>query len=1184
MATAGLGERIDNPNLRGDDGMTSELALWPTDKGYGPHPGVSLPADMHRPITSLTLAEGFEVDIDRLLPVVREHVEKRNTWHTSILPPQIKRNLQVEWEALKTHFAALDETPEGITPRLVQYETERHSAALRHFQQGLDMKHELFKTPKGAQEFQIKFRNVKENAIGTMKMTIEQAVAQAHDYWKEHNRRFGREYLDINDRIDDEIRLFGVLSTDEKGIYGLHAEVTQMAPDQVFDIAVVGADTLDFIAYANDFETEAYRRGEAPANRTLTQGGQGLTGVLPGMTIMPNDVRYSQTMRNPMDILRRIATFGAHFVLQHDDWGKPRRGIRQPEVQVIAMPEDDWVTITASDALAACLRFDNSGELSALHDDFLENLRSQAQIFGGHITDAPDPFLWKTDARSLRGVTMMTNPDAFSVVEHWGDQDLVWRSPEWDADFARKAASCMTTTPEQLRLISRLLESLKSVYHTRPSAMPQDEVDRSNAFLQLLAGLAPGPSGIVPADEEWGGPDLSDQAIRAFFGDATRRPSKPWFMGSIWAMMSFLKHGYGKLMVNTWSYGDIDYEATKVALKQLWEDNRKMFPDNVLASAAFTPYHHRVRDDDTNRMIAVFSSLLDHVKYPIFYTAAPRPARDIDLGPLATATGLGEAELDAIFEEPIPASLVPLADENNRAAVAVVSEGFEKLRPEAAGGPVGPDTTFGEFINQEFDRTPGVDARRNLLVGVIDLANLYGSDDATDFRAIPKLTAELIQTLKKTPARRGEVLGPEVRDSVNLRLTVSGKYFSSEPLDRLAIAPADPKNPTVPLSLELQRGEAGESIEIYPEARGGLQDTIFAHAGLTRVQASTVVGDRNTVTEEQQPQYIGPAGYVTGGPYQVIQQSRDREGNVTIEIKDRRFMLKRFAELKEMIMTPFERLCAFSMLLTRVHRRSLAVWLKIGCPIPMNFLGVNPFIRLETQAMLFARSGGAAGFYGFNFADTLFQLDASHKEWLLNFTMWGGGFIPAPENLFWKPDAKFAGYRSGLGRRPFREPADYDASGDTDFDFDRKPDMFVMDLPISWDREMLMKEAPTVHMFGPPDKQFFRWKYSDNNASLRMTKPSFPSWFFYNNIFNFGAINDRATFDDSSFELLRQSRWFPGVSKLRAFRLWDHVQGRYAMAYEGSGYIDRAGPPPVKAMLNGKLTFGKKRAFGDITA
>ena len=1154
-----------HPNLLGETAQKIEFPLQPALDGYSVGNDITMPPEMHRPFTALTLDEGMRVEVEQILSLVLTYIEDPNSWHTRALPARVVQSLQVEWEALTTHFNMLDHTPEGVKPRLVQIEVEKHARRLKHYQQGLDMRGEFFKTQKGMAEFQIKLESIRQNSKGTANVIIANALAEAHAYWQEHERRYGRVYGGIDDRIDEEIRTWCILGLDEKGIHKIRSEISDSVGGHPrspnFNMGVVPRGFFTFLAFAHQYETEAYRRGDASTQRTLQGGGDAMRGVL-DVPLYQDNPKAPQNMQvEKIDFFRRIWMGGHYAELQYNDWGEPNvAGIREPEIKVVSFPEDDWVKISASWCLDNCTRFDHTGRLSDEHQRLLDDLEAQARAFGGLNTEHPDPFLWKIHGQRIRnlGMNQTLKGADFALVEYPGDVDEEHRPFKWDAEFAIHCAMRLGLSEEEADAITTLLNAIESVYEISPSAISDTDATRISGHLDTLAR-----AGI---DEEWGGPDCS--------GLGGTFPSKPFFFGSIPAMMSLMKSRQ-HAKYEQWGYKNMDYDRTAMALRHLWHALKNGFPKHTLANSVYTPHHYRVKDDEVNQMNAMFT-MLDHVKYPIFWT---RLARNVQ------RPGEGTGRFTLFVKGMFPAGLFPdetpvalrslLGDEPS--GLETLEKGFKVLRPDEAGGQVAPDAEAGDFLGRYLNDGRGtVDKKRNFLAGLMDLAALYQGHDSSDFRSgqIPKLTDELIEALENTDApvgRRTGALSGEILRHTQLRLTVTGKFFKGTlPTALEELRPADPKNPATFL---------GGDPPPTEHARAGLEDTIFAHAGLTKNLTVLEGGDPDAehVTAELQPQYIGNAGQVLGGAFQLV--THDPGEPEKIAIKDRRFMIARFDALKHCNLRPLERLCGFLMLTARFHRDTLKAWIRIGAPIPMNFAIINPFFRVYTDAFMLCEGGEALGYFGYNFQDTVFQHDGGYKQWLLNYTMWAGAFVKDPTKLYWKPDAKHAGYISGNARKVFREPRQYDAAGDRAFDYSSRPDTWVVDLPISCDRTRMLSESKTIHLFGKPDQHYYDFRYIDKPSALRMNKPSFPSWFFYNMLFNFGKINDRQRYNGESFARMRANRFHPGACRMRAVQVYHKESNTWVMGYKGSSWLDRLGHPPILPTLNGKLTYGERRPF-----
>lgn len=330
----------------------------------------------------------------------------------------------------------------------------------------------------------------------------------------------------------------------------------------------------------------------------------------------------------------------------------------------------------------------------------------------------------------------------------------------------------------------------------------------------------------------------------------------------------------------------------------------------------------------------------------------------------------------------------------------------------------------------------------------------------------------------------------------------------------------------------------------------------------------------------------GNAYFTQEGPHFVLPQfANDPTGpyvGLTVDgktIADRYFNLLRQKEVTE-ISDACSAFFTKAMLMTPFSKKALVNFLRHSLPVPMNLMIVNPFIRTRTDAMILAEGGAELGQLGFNLPHTGEGYDNHIKVRERHFTIFMAGVLKDNAKLIIKPDAKFAGYEGGLSDRFIDDresyPTPYDGVGSENF----KGSMMVFDLPIKETRDEILSLGNPCFLMGRPNEEMFDYQYTqDKEQILAPEKPSFSTWAFYNEIFNFNGINDGRYYQGGTYMDLRESEYVPGVLLHRATRGFNPRTGRYEVDYHGKAHIDRCGHPPIKPTLDGEITFGDQRPF-----
>lgn len=635
---------------------------------------------------------------------------------------------------------------------------------------------------------------------------------------------------------------------------------------------------------------------------------------------------------------------------------------------------------------------------------------------------------------------------------------------------------------------------------------------------QVPVGFAANIAGANVQEPTWGG-------MNADLEDDWKAP---WGRGTIANMVSYLKtHNTAAARPDEWEYKDLIYEAVDAVLRKLYRALITTYAGMVYNNAIYCPIQHITGDKDTDAMNAVLANCLEpHAKYPVFALGAGEAARDMD--------GWGAYDL---FATP---NL--MAQKGNVDALAdKFAENVKDLKIN--GNKV-------ETLQGLADVFADKEKRTNVFSGLVGYLQ---TSDLSDWREGGITEAQVNLWSEQKALRAPGVERTGVTTYTMRRASISGKAFGGGKLrgDGVELVPANPLNPS-----ERLRPNEDDDGTFYPQARA---------------QFGAVSGPNPTYHQRERVLVGSEAANVVGGPF----LSFDINGT---KIVDRRFMLERLEHVAEM--TSFTAAAfARAFLATPVSRQSCESMVDKMVPPPINLMLANPFIRMRSSAYLICEGGSDLGEFLYSFMNSMIGASTHHKVWEFNYTLWMGAFVKDETKIIIKPDARICGYESGLSDKFFESERDYMPQSNNK-SLAEFPSMFVFDLPVNCGREEMTEKSNPAFLMGKPDTAFFGANISNKKMLMNPRKQTFASWGYYNTVFGgFARINLHRQWSDHTYLTLKANKNSPGIMLPRATRSWN---GRkWKRIHDGNSHLDLFGEPPLRPTLDGKITYGTQRPFGN---
>lgn len=453
------------------------------DQIFGPATNVLLDwaQNPNVPHDQQTLQSAYRDSTVYLTSILHSNFEELDGWWFQFAPRMEATAMSTYWTTITVDKVMLEPAPEGTAPKLVGYKSEQHRAVLGRFSLGAREFHDNLLTPEGRQIWQLKLAAIVSAAAIAAKVCIHNALNRQLFYYKEHQRKNGVKAGSILDALENENNMWGALSFDEKGIYKLDSIIRTMTKDIAvnYNMVVLPHDTLNFLAYSQNYETEVNRRGEGPVQKVLSLGARAMTGIIPGATIYEDKIWKLQNFSmEQLDLFKRLNIQGYFFMLDGTNGGKDDVGKYDPIKALSAqhrnMIPDEYTTFGPKEAIEGSLRFDHEGKLSHVHKALLQNLSGAIAKSG---TKAPpngliDPYFWKSPGASKGGV----GNSGYHILELWGDQHIAYRSTELDmlhgehfraralaTDFSQEDDSASRRLDELMDMLNNVSEVHESI-------------------------------------------------------------------------------------------------------------------------------------------------------------------------------------------------------------------------------------------------------------------------------------------------------------------------------------------------------------------------------------------------------------------------------------------------------------------------------------------------------------------------------------------------------------------------------------------------------------------------------------------------------------------------------------------------------------------------------------------------
>lgn len=293
----------------------------PLEAFFGPYSGSheKQRADDQLSHETYNLPEAYKGKNRFLEEVLDFKIRKEDEFYTSrLLPWEYTDDLHIKWDIFSFNRTIADLEPEQGLPRYVSASSESHSDNLLRRGLAFIIEHGFYKTERGKRHFNLNLAQITDAVHTTCYFGVIHALLAGQNYYKEWERKFGRQVTRQNDLMALERRRWGIVQKSKNGLYLLDAELRhEMKREGTVPNTWVWPDKMGI--YANmvgEQQTSYHERGNQ-ANENREKGDQKTSfRGLPVFEAQSFDVDFTG---QPVDLMVRERQCGEYFTLKSGD-------------------------------------------------------------------------------------------------------------------------------------------------------------------------------------------------------------------------------------------------------------------------------------------------------------------------------------------------------------------------------------------------------------------------------------------------------------------------------------------------------------------------------------------------------------------------------------------------------------------------------------------------------------------------------------------------------------------------------------------------------------------------------------------------------------------------------------------------------------------------------------------------
>lgn len=312
---SGISQSVGSKQI--SQSLTSAAADHPLESFFGPYQGTAedLRADDRLAHETYNLPKAYEGKNKFLEEVLDFKIRKEDEFYTrDLLPWEYTDDLHVAWEIFSFNRTLADLEPHQGVPRYVSAQSEAHTDNLLRRGLAFIIEHGFYKTARGKRHFALNLQQISDAVHTTCYFGVIHAILSGQNYYKEWQRRFGRQSTRRNELFSAERRRWACVQKEENGLYLLDAELKhEMRREGVTPNLWVFPDKMGiYVNMVGEHQMDYNKRGPL-ANENRERGDQKATfRGLPVFEAQSFDVDFTG---NPVDLMVREKQCGEWFWL-----------------------------------------------------------------------------------------------------------------------------------------------------------------------------------------------------------------------------------------------------------------------------------------------------------------------------------------------------------------------------------------------------------------------------------------------------------------------------------------------------------------------------------------------------------------------------------------------------------------------------------------------------------------------------------------------------------------------------------------------------------------------------------------------------------------------------------------------------------------------------------------------------
>ena len=300
------------------NGATTGDNQHPLEAFFGPYRGSheSMRADEQLAHESYNLPKAYEGKNKFLESVLDFKIRKEDAFYTSrLLPWEYTDDIHVKWEIFSFNRSIADLEPHQGVPRFVSAQAESHSDNLLRRGLAFMIEHGFYKTERGKRHFNMNLAQITDAVHTTCYFGVIHALLQGQSYYRDWNRRFGRQISRQGDLMAQERRRWAIVQKSMNGLYLLDAEVKhEMKREGVSPNLYVFPDKMKIYVNMVGEHQLSYEKRGPQANENRERGE--LKTTFRGLPVFEAQAFDIDFANQPLDLMVRERQCGEFFVLQ----------------------------------------------------------------------------------------------------------------------------------------------------------------------------------------------------------------------------------------------------------------------------------------------------------------------------------------------------------------------------------------------------------------------------------------------------------------------------------------------------------------------------------------------------------------------------------------------------------------------------------------------------------------------------------------------------------------------------------------------------------------------------------------------------------------------------------------------------------------------------------------------------